>query len=301
MSYFNTIVIGSGPAGVSAAIYLKRAGIDVLVLEKNIPGGLLNMASHIENYPGYEKIDGPTLAMHMFSQLQDQGIPFKNEEVIDITIKEKKHIVTKNGEYTCDYLILACGRTPRKLGLPNEEALIGNGISFCALCDGNFFKKKDVLVVGGGNSALVEALYLANIANKVTILHRSGSFRGEQKLVHQVQSLPNIEVYFSTQIESLLEENGHFKGVIVNNNGQQKTIIANALFEYIGYDPTNDILHHLDLQNEKGYLKVNSHMETSIPGIYACGDIILKDLYQIVTATSEGAQAAYHIIKRSEE
>ncbi len=301
MSYFKTIVIGSGPAGISAAIYLKRAGIDVLVFEKNAPGGLLNMASDIENYPGYEKIDGPTLAMHMFLQLQEQQIPFKNEEVLDITIDDKKHIFTKHGEYTCDFLVLACGRIPRKLGLKNEDSLIGNGISFCALCDGNFFKKKDVLVVGGGNSAFVEALYLSNIVNKVTILNRSDTLRAEQKLISKVQERPNIEILFSTKITEILKEDSRFTGVIVNQAGQQRTLMASALFEYIGYDPIQDILSHLELQNQNGYIKVDQHMETSVEGIYACGDMILKDVYQIVTATSEGAIAAHHIIKRSKE
>jgi len=299
MSYFNTIVVGSGPAGITASLYLKRAGKSTLLLEKNVPGGLVNMASDIENYPGFDKIDGPTLAMNMFTQIMNAGIEFRNEEAVSIkNIGDKKEVATNKDVYTCDHVIIATGRIPKRLGLPNEKELTGRGVSFCALCDGNFFKNKDVSVVGGGNSALNEALYLANIANSVTLIHRRDSFRAEKETVEKVLQNTKIKVMYDANIIEIKAQDDKLKALVVKTKEEEVKLDVEGLFVYVGFEPQTELFKELDIQTEDDYIIVDENYETNIKGIYACGDIIKKDLYQIVTATAEGATAAHHIISK---
>lgn len=292
-SHFNCIIIGAGISGITAAIYLKRANINVLLLEKEMPGGQINKTYKIENYPGFSSIDGPTLAQNLYDQIKQLEIDYRYGNVETIEIKDNQKVIkTDMGEYTCDYLIIATGRVPRKLNIENEQKLIGHGISYCAICDGSFFKDETVAVIGGGNSALEEAIYLSNICKKVIVLYRKDNLRADQILQDQAKEKENIEIRYNSVPTKFIEENNQLSGIEINNT---KILKVSGAFIYIGYEPNNEILKDLLLEYEDNYIIVNQKMETNIDGIYACGDIIKKDLYQLTTATSEGAIAAMSI------
>lgn len=293
---YDLIVIGMGISGISAAIYAKRNNLNVLVLEKNSPGGLLNKINIVNNYPGFTEITGPDLSYKLFEQFMNNKIEYKIEEVLNVeNCSDYKIVTTNKNNYKAKNIIIASGRIPRKLGLENEEKLIGHGISNCALCDGNLYKNKDIAVVGGGNSALEEAIYLSKLVNKIYLIHRKESFSAEDKLIKEVLNKENIEIIYNANISTILEDNGKLSGLKLDN---EQEIIVEGLFEYIGYIPGNDFLKNLDIQNYNGYLDVNDNYETSIPGIYAVGDSILKKYYQLVLAASEGAIAAIDIISK---
>ena len=290
---YDLIIIGMGPGGMNAAIYAKRNGLNVLILERSAPGGLLNYTSEIDNYIGLPSVKGTELAKKFFEHIKMLEIPYKLKEVLNIeNLNDNKKVITASEEFICKSIIIATGRTPKLLGLPNEQELIGRGISRCALCDGMFFKGKDVAVVGGGNSALEESLHLANICNKVYIIHRRDLLRGENILQDKVNNKDNIEIIYNSEVTKINEENGILKNIEINN--EQKLDVS-GLFIYIGYTPAVSFVNDLLETNENGYIKVNSRFETNIKGIYAIGDIIEKDYYQIVTATSDGAIAAINI------
>ena len=293
---FNTIVIGSGIAGMTASIYLKRANISVLLIEKNVPGGQITRASSVENYPGFKQIDGASLAMNVFEQVQNLGIDIKFADVKKIELVDDKKIVkTKNEEFICDNIIVATGRNPRELLLPHEKELIGHGISYCALCDGSFYKDKDVAIVGGGNSALGEALYLSNICHKVYLIHRRDEYRAASNLINTVKEKQNIELITNSNITKLNEKDGYLNSIIINDN---KQINVSCVFIYIGNTPDISFLDNLNLTTKDDYIIVNNDMETNIKGIYACGDVIYKNTYQLTTAVGEATVAANSIIKQ---
>mgnify|MGYP004594051797 FL=1 len=293
---FNTIIIGSGIAGMTASIYLKRANISVLLIEKNVPGGQITRASSVENYPGFKQIDGASLAMNVFEQVQNLGIDIKFADVKKIELVDDKKIVkTKNEEFICDNIIVATGRNPRELLLPHEKELIGHGISYCALCDGSFYKDKDVAIVGGGNSALGEALYLSNICHKVYLIHRRDEYRAASNLINTVKEKQNIELITNSNITKLNEKDGYLNSIIINDN---KQINVSCVFIYIGNTPDISFLDNLNLTTKDDYIIVNNDMETNIKGIYACGDVIYKNTYQLTTAVGEATVAANSIIKQ---
>lgn len=296
MNNFDCIIIGSGIAGITAAIYLKRADKKILLLENNIPGGQINKTSNVENYPGFIKIDGPSLAGNLLDQVENLDINLKYEEVISVEKSGNFRITTKKAEYESPYVILATGRTPNSLGLANEKELIGKGISYCALCDGNFYKGLDVVVVGGGDSAFEESLYLSNICKSITIINRSNKLRASSILQDQVSKRENIKVIYNEEIEKINTEDGK----IVSVNLKNSVLPCNGIFVYIGSTPNINYLKNLDLETDKNYVIVNNTMQTSINGLYAAGDIIKKNTYQIVTAASDGAKAAASIIKNME-
>lgn len=293
---FNTIVIGSGIAGMTASIYLKRANISVLLIEKNVPGGQITRASSVENYPGFKQIDGASLAMNVFEQVQNLGIDIKFADVKKIELVDDKKIVkTENEEFICDNIIVATGRNPRELLLQHEKELIGHGISYCALCDGSFYKDKDVAIVGGGNSALGEALYLSNICHKVYLIHRRDEYRAASNLINAVKEKQNIELITNSNITKLNEKDGYLNSIIINDN---KQINVSCVFIYIGNTPDISFLDNLNLTTKDDYIIVNNDMETNIKGIYACGDVIYKNTYQLTTAVGEATVAANSIIKQ---
>lgn len=293
---FNTIIIGSGIAGMTASIYLKRANISVLLIEKNVPGGQITRASSVENYPGFKQIDGASLAMNVFEQVQNLGIDIKFADVKKIElVGDKKIVKTKNEEFICDNIIVATGRNPRELLLPHEKELIGHGISYCALCDGSFYKDKDVAIVGGGNSALGEALYLSNICHKVYLIHRRDEYRAASNLINTVKEKQNIELITNSNITKLNEKDGYLNSIIINDN---KQINVSCVFIYIGNTPDISFLDNLNLTTKDDYIIVNNDMETNIKGIYACGDVIYKNTYQLTTAVGEATVAANSIIKQ---
>lgn len=292
---FDAIIVGAGVSGMSAAIYLKRAGISFLLLEQNYPGGQLNRANKIENYPGITEIDGPTLSMNMVEQLNNLQIDVTYEKVLDIIDKKDYKLVkTNNKEYTAKAVLLATGRIPRELCLENEKALVGRGISWCASCDGLLYKNKIVAVVGGGNTAIDDALYLSNICNKVYIIHRSNNFRAEKTSLEKAKDKSNIEFLENRIITKLNLREDKLDSIVLDNDLVLK---VDGLFEAIGSIPNIDYLKSLDIDIDSDYIIVDDKMQTSIEGIYASGDSIKKDLYQVVTASSEGAIAANAIIK----
>ena len=273
---YDSIIIGAGIAGITSAIYLKRSNKKILLIESNMPGGQINKTSRIDNYPGYLG-DGPTLVLKMLEQLKKLGIE-----------------ITYGNEYKTSTIIIATGREPRKPDLKNLDKLVGHGVSYCASCDGYFYKNKDVIVQGGGNSALEESLLLSDIVKTVTIVHRKDKFTADQILIDEVNKKQNINIKYNSTIQELIESNGILTGIKLDTG---EILNASALFIYIGLIPTSYFLSKLGLKTQDNYIIVNDKMETSIKGIYACGDIIKKDIYQLVTAASEGATSAINVIK----
>lgn len=290
---FDVVVIGCGVAGMTAALYLKRANVNVCVIERNAPGGQLNMILDINNYPGFKSIDGPTLAFNMFEQIRELNVPYKYANVLEIKNEEDKKIVkTNKSDITCKGVIIANGRRPRELGIEDEKKLIGRGISYCSICDGTLYKDKDVCVVGGGNAAFESALYLSDICNKVYLIHRRDEFRGENMSLEKIKNKDNIEIKTSVKIKKLIEKDDKLSGVLLDN---EQEIPCEAVFVNVGNVPMP--IKCENLNTDEGYIIVDEKMKTSIDKIYACGDIIKKDVYQISTATGEGTIAAMSLIK----
>ena len=292
---YDVIIIGMGIGGITAGIYAKRAGLNVLMFEKSAPGGMLQKIDKIQNYPGFSEISGPDLALNLFNQVKEVGVPFKFEEVVDVEItEENKKVITKNGTYDAKNVIVATGRTPKYLGLDNEKDYLGRGLSTCASCDGNLYKGEDVAVVGSGNSALQESLYLANIVNKVYILHRGVNFKGDDALVERARNTQNIEIVDGVNIKKINEVDGKIESVTLDN---EKTINVKGVFIYIGYKPDTDMFKKLDITNINGDIIVGENFETEIDGLYAIGDCAKKGVYQLVTAASDGCIAVSDIEK----
>jgi thioredoxin reductase (NADPH) len=297
---FDVVVVGAGIAGMTAAIYLKRANINVVMIEHTAPGGQVNRTSSIENYPGFEKIDGPTLAYNTFMQTQKLGINYKYGNVIDVTVEDEYKIVrTDKEEIKCKAIIIATGRKAKELGLKNELSLTGRGISWCAICDAPLYKNMNVAVVGGGNSALEEAIYLSEICSKVTLIHRRNEFRADKILVDQVVKSPKIEIKYNSVITDINESNNRLNDLVIENveTKDKETLDVSALFILIGSIPVTDLLKDTEVEVDNGYVVVDSEMRTKVEGIYACGDVIKKSVYQVSTAVGEGATAAMSAIK----
>lgn len=284
---FNTIVVGAGPAGMGAALYLKRAGIDVLLIDKDAPGGQMLKTSKVENYLGFESINGADLALKMFEHVKNNDIPFEFGEVVLVSKGENYSVELADKKFTCKHVIIATGRIPNKLNLPGEDRI--QGISYCAVCDGTFYRDKVVGVVGGGNSAFTNALYLADLCQKVYIFVR-GNVSANAELVNRTKNRENIIVLKDTSINELLEKDNHLTGVVLQND---KIVDLNGLFVAIGGKPKVDFINNISLERE--YITVNEHMESSLKGLYACGDVIYKEFYQIATAINDGVVAALSI------
>ncbi len=288
---YDLIIIGMGISGISAAIYAKRANLKVLMIEGSAPGGTLNKITNVENYPGISSVSGPDFAFNLFTKVQELEIEYKIEEVTDI-ITDTKTIKTKNNVYQAKNILIATGRRPKLLGLDKEEALLGKGISTCALCDGALYKNKEVAVIGGGSSALAESIYLSKLVKKVYLIHRREEFRGEYTLVEEVKNINNIELVLNNEIKELKEENDILSGLILKD-GQELNV--SALFIYIGFIPNTSFIENSDIKLDKGYIIVDKDGTTNISGIYASGDVTKKDTYQLINAASEGALASIKI------
>lgn len=294
---YDVVIIGAGPAGITAGIYAKRANLKCCILEKEMPGGQVNKTSIVENYPGYTAISGPDLVQKFYEQVQSLDIEIKYSEVTEID-KKTKTITLKNGDtISTRAIILAVGRRPKKLSSENYDKLEGKGISYCSLCDGNLYKGEDVSIVGSGNSALEESLHLANICKSVTVLVRSEKLKGDEVLIERLENKDNIKVLYNTTVEGFNEKDGILESITINENGEEKELETKACFIFIGYEPATDFLKNLDILDENGYVITDEHFRTSIKGIYAAGDIIKKDIYQIVTSTGDGAEAAVSCIR----
>lgn len=290
---YDLIIIGMGISGISAAIYAKRANLKVLMLEASSPGGTINVIPNIENYPGTSNISGPDLAFNLFDTIKKLRIEYKLEEVTDVILEDTKTIKTKNNVYHSHNLLIATGRKPKMLGLKNEENYLGKGISTCALCDGALFKGKDVAVIGGGSSALSESLYLSNIVNKVYLIHRHEEFRAESILINEIKEKKNIEIITKEEVQELIIEEDKITGIKLKN----KELNISCLFIYIGFIPNTNFLKNTNLKLDNDYIVVDEHYETNIKGVYASGDVIKKEIYQIINAASEGAEAVINIQK----
>ncbi len=289
---YDIIIIGMGISGITAAIYAKRSNKKILIIDKGMPGGLLNSIDKISNYPGLIDITGPDFAQKLLEQVESFDIPYVLEEVVNLDLDgEEKIIKSTNNEYKSKKVILAMGRKPKYLGLDNEKDLLGHGLSTCAMCDAFFYKDKDIAVVGTGNSALQETMYLSNIANKIYLINRRDGFRGEEMLVEEVKNNPKVEIIYNANIKNMNEVDGKLKSITLDNGN---SIDVSGVFIYIGYRPATEIVDKKIL-DENGYVIVNENLETPIKNVYAIGDVIKKDVYQLVTATSDGARVIYNM------
>ena len=288
MEEHKVVILGSGMAGMTAGIYLKRGGLDVLVVEDNIPGGVLNEIPSIENYPGYEEISGPDLAMNIYNQLTKLGVKILNKKITSIDLNNK--IINNNIKY--EYLVIATGRKSRMLSLEHEKELLGKGISTCALCDGFFYKDKKVAVVGGGSSSLTEALYLSKICKEVIIIHRRDKLTSDKYLIDKVNSTKNIKVLYNSNITKYNQNNNKLTSVIINN---KDNLEVEGVFLAIGSTPNSEIFN---VNKDNNYIIVDSNYMTNIDKVYTIGDVIKKDYYQLSTAASDAVVAASNIIKR---
>lgn len=287
MQKYKVVIIGSGIAGMTCAIYLKRGGIEPVIIENNAPGGMLNIIPSIENYPGYEEITGPDLALNIYNQVNKLNIKYIFKSISKIDLKNK--II--DDDISFDYLVIATGRRHRLLGINNEDKLLGKGVSTCALCDGSFYKDMDVIVVGGSSSALTESLYLSRICKKVTIIHRKSAFTGEDYLINKVLSTKNIKVIYNANVVSYNTKEDKLVSVTLDNNKKVKT---KGVFLGVGSIPNSDLF---DVQKEDGYIITDSNYKTNIDYIYAIGDVIKKDVYQLTTASNDATVAASSIIR----
>ncbi len=292
---YDLIIIGMGIGGITAGIYAKRGNLNVLLIDKGMPGGMLNNIEQISNYPGLMNVKGADFSNKLFEQVKDLEIPYKFEEVTKLVVeKETKKVLTNKGEYITKNIIIATGSKPKYLGLDNEKDLLGRGISTCATCDGAFYKDKPIAVVGSGSSALQESLYLAKICEKIYLLNRKDTFKGEPILLDKVKNNPKIEIICNVNIAEYNENAGKIESIILDNNTRLNVA---GVFIYIGYRPNTEIFNELDIVDEQGYIKVNSKFETDIKGIYAIGDAVKKDIYQLVTAASDAINAVSNISK----
>lgn len=292
---YDVIIIGAGPAGIAASIYLKRANVNCLLLESEAPGGLLNKIHKIENYPGFTDDTGSILAFRMYSQVESLGIDLKIEKVINIKSTNGSYeVFTKNNVFVSKYIIIATGRTPKKLEVKNSEKYEGKGISYCAVCDGALYRNKDIAIVGGGNTAIDTANYMSNIANKIYIINRSSNLRADQKGQEEIKKLENVNVLYNTKLKDIIGDDTGVQGVVLEDGTE---INLSGIFVCIGQTNNSAFYQNLNLKTDNRGIVVDKDLKTTANNVYACGDSISKDLYQVVTATSEGAMVASNIIK----
>lgn len=301
---FDVIIIGAGPAGMTAAVYASRANLDTLLVERGIPGGQMASTEDVENYPGYESILGPDLSNKMFEHAKKFGAEYAYGDIKEIIDNgDYKTVIAGSKEYKTRTVIIATGAQYRKIGVPGEEELAGRGVSYCAVCDGAFFKEKELVVIGGGDSAVEEGIYLTRFAKKVTIVHRRDELRAQKIIQERAFANEKIDFIWDTTIEEINAKDKKVGSVtLVNRNTEEKSEFAtDGVFIYIGLDPLSEPFKSLDITDEEGYIPTNTDMETKIPGIYAVGDIRVKTLRQIVTATGDGSIAAETAQKYIEE
>ena len=292
---YDLVIIGMGPAGIAASIYAKRSNLNLICIEEKMIGGELNYIDKIDNYPGLNGITGSSFAYKLLEHIDDIGINYQFATVKDIIKKDDYYEVkTNKNTYLTKYVILATGRKARKLGLAKEDLFLGRGISYCAICDGAFFKNKVVSVVGGGLAALEEALYLANIVQKVYLIHRRDKFNAPASVIEKIVTNPKIEILKNEEVVKLNGKD-HLESIELKSG---KEIFTSGLFIYIGYTPNIDYLKNLDILGSKGYAIVDKNFKTKEDGIYAVGDLVEKNNYQIILAMADGVIAALDIVNK---
>lgn len=305
MTLYDTIVIGAGPGGMTAAMYAARSELKVLLLERGAPGGQMNNTAEIENYPGYETIMGPELSMKMHEPLEGLGVENAYGIVQNVTVDASgiKQVITEDEVYEAKTVIIATGAQHRHLNVPGEEAYGARGVSYCAVCDGAFFKNREVVVIGGGDSAVEEGLYLAGLASKVTIIHRRDQLRAQKILQDRAFANDKIEFVWNTNVTEILGDDMKVTGVATKNNqtGETGEIAASGVFIYVGTLPMTDAFTDLGITDDAGWIKTNDHMATAVPGIFAIGDVRQKDLRQITTAVGDGGIAGQAVFSYLED
>lgn len=295
MRKYDVVVIGAGPGGMTAALYAARANLNVAMLDRGIYGGQMNNTDDIENYPGFTTIKGPELGEKMYQGTVKAGVNFVYGDVQNVTVDDQqmKHIQTDSDELVASAVIIATGSNNRKLGVPGEEKFSGKGVSYCAVCDGSFFKGKNVTVVGGGDSAISEGLYLANVTDGVNVVHRRDQLRAQKVLQNRAFDNDKIDFTWNTSVTEILGDENHVTGVKIHNNqvGDDTTLDTDGVFVYVGNFPNSQIFNNLNITDQAGWIITNDQMETTIPGIYAIGDVRQKQLRQITTAVGDGGIA----------
>ncbi|WP_264448408.1 thioredoxin-disulfide reductase [Bacillus cereus] len=300
---YDVIIIGAGPAGMTAAVYTSRANLSTLMLERGIPGGQMANTEDVENYPGYESILGPDLSNKMFEHAKKFGAEYAYGDVKEIIDgKEYKTIIAGKKEYKTRAIIVASGAEYKKIGVPGEAELGGRGVSYCAVCDGAFFKDKELVVIGGGDSAVEEGVFLTRFASKVTIVHRRDTLRAQKILQDRAFQNEKVDFIWNHTIKEINDANGKVGSVTLVdvNSGEEQEVKTDGVFVYIGMLPLSKPFVELGITNENGYVETNERMETKVPGIFAAGDVREKMLRQIVTATGDGsiaAQSAQHYVE----
>ena len=295
---YDIIIVAAGPAGLTAALYARRANKKVLVLEAKTYGGQIINASVVENYPGIEKISGVDYATTLYNQVKKLGAEIKFETVT--RIQEDKTVITSDNTYQAKAIILATGAENRRLNINKETEFVGKGVSYCATCDGNFYKNKTVAVVGGGNTALEDAIYLSDIVKKVYLIHRREEFRGEAKYVKDIKNKENIELILNSTVKTLNGKDILENIDIEDNNGNIKSIDIDGLFIAVGQSPKNEIMSNIIKLDKMGYIISEDGVHTNIKGIYVAGDARVKQLRQLTTAVGDGSLAATMAIKEME-
>ncbi len=295
---YDIIIIGAGPAGLTAAIYARRASKSVLVLEASAYGGQIINTPDIENYPVAAHISGFDFATKVYNQAVELGAEFKFEKATGIEDGgEVKTVRTPRGEYSAKAVIIATGSENRKLGAENEDKLVGRGVSYCATCDGAFFRNKDVAVVGGGNTALEDALYLSDIAKTVYLIHRRGSFRGDAATAEKLKEKDNVRFVFNSVVKKLNADARLRSVEVENKQGETSELEVSGLFVAVGRIPETENFEALAETDSSGYFASGENCKTKTPGIFAAGDARAKEVRQLVTATADGAVAATEAIK----
>ena len=295
---YECLVIGAGPSGIGAAIKLHQEGIKVAIIEMSTPGGKINIAPRVDNYPGQHEIPGLDLAVIFFERLMKEGVEFIGDEITSLDKENDVFVlVGRNKTYYSKTVYIATGTVERKIGLPLEDELFGHGLSYCALCDGHFFKGQDVLVIGGGNTALKEAIHLAEITKHLYLIHRRNEFRGSNKLVEELKGFSNVTILTPYIPLEFIKEGDHLKGVkIANRETQEERILdVQGVFPLVGQNPNSKFIK-LDILNEWGNIPVDKNMATRVPGAFSGGDILPREIRQIYLAEHDGMVAAKSIM-----
>ncbi|MCP9057108.1 thioredoxin-disulfide reductase [Streptococcus infantis] len=296
---YDTIIIGAGPAGMTAALYAARSNLKVALIEGGLPGGQMNNTSDIENYPGYANISGPELAEKMFEPLENLGVEhlYGFVEAVEDHGDVKK-VITDDEEFETRTVIVATGSKHRLLGVPGEEELNSRGVSYCAVCDGAFFRDQDLLVVGGGDSAVEEAIFLTQFAKSVTIVHRRDELRAQKVLQDRAFANEKIKFIWDSVVKEIKGEN-RVESVEIENvkTGQVTEQAFGGVFIYVGLDPVSDFVQELQIRDQAGWIVTDDHMKTSVAGVFAVGDVRQKDLRQVTTAVGDGAIAGQEAYK----
>ncbi|WP_332629939.1 thioredoxin-disulfide reductase [Halalkalibacter flavus] len=295
---YDVVIAGAGPAGMTAAVYTSRAGLSTIMVERGIPGGQMANTEDVENYPGFDHILGPELSTKMFEHAKKFGAEYGYGDVKEIVDEGDLKIVKAGSkEFKARAVIVATGAEYKKIGVPGEKELSGRGVSYCAVCDGAFFKGKELVVVGGGDSAVEEAVYLTRFATKVTVVHRRDELRAQKILQQRAFDNDKIDFIWNHTVKEINDENGKVGSVtlVSTENGEEKEFKTDGVFIYIGMLPLNESVKNLGITNAEGYVETNEEMETKVPGIFAAGDIREKSLRQIVTATGDGSLAAQNV------